>query len=297
VEAGNWAGEHPFGSGAIKDAACAGTYTPLPPPQPTPCSARSCKDPTTCPSPLTAATCNTTSGNWEAGAVSAADFDPKVYLGCGLDVQSLSANAGDKLRVSECGLISVSGATTFNGNPSIDLEFENVVGLKNQFYQEFLTTASPISGGVFDSATAQSVWSPSLLLCAQAITGNPSSYVLLYDCSIAAPVVNLPQGTMVAGGQSKSTEAVRSAVAGAGGDMNDPDLQTLPKKGIDGTPVPAVPSPNVPEAPTTPSNGSSGPAIPGWAIFLIVLACILIIIVIIVIVVLLAGGGGGAEKF
>jgi hypothetical protein len=298
VEAGNWDGEHPFG--ANKDVACAGNYKPTPPqPQPSACSSRNCTNTASCPSPHSAAVCNPTTGLWVINSnLALKDLENgQNYIQCGVQINGNLAASGEKIKISRCGSIHVNGTTTFTASPIPDIDFEGVDGLTPRYYQPFFTTTQPIIGGsTWGTPIVQNVFSPTVLLCSKTATGVNTSYIYLFDCGIANPTIKDPldDGSNLVQPVSSFSETIRPAEVGSGGDINDPDLQVLPKVPIDDLTPSGEPKP---ADENSSSNSSRGPRIPGWAIFLIVLAVLLIIAIIIVLIFLLFANSSKSERF
>jgi len=286
VEAGNYNSEHPFGDN--KDAACAKTYQPVPPPQPISCATRTCTDTAVCPSPIDGATCNTGTGAWEfTGNVAARQLhtDPK-YLPCKLKIIGDFSAGPEKLNLTTCGSIEVTGNVLLTGSPVIDMEFESRVQSVGDYIPFISATAT--TGGPWATPIAQNVFAPTVVLCVKAVTGSNTSYLFFYDCAVASPNIVLPDGGTVTSASSGS-ESTRPPQPGDDGDINDPDLQVNPRGNIDGITPPG-------EAPNS-GNETSGNRLPGWAIFLIVLACIIVVAVIILLIFLLFSSSGHAERF
>jgi len=140
-------------------------------------------------------------------------------------------------------------------------------------------------GGPWATPIAQNAWAPSIVLCTKAVTGSNTSYIYFYDCAIADPTIVLPDGgTIIA--TSQGSESTRPPQPNSDGDINDPDLQVNTPGSIEG-----------PLGPPPSNSSSGGTHIPGWGIFLIVLACIVVVAVIILIIFLLFGASGQSERF
>jgi hypothetical protein len=195
-------------------------------------------------------------------------------------------NAGpDKLNLTSCGFIQVTGNVLLTGSPVVDMEFE----ARPQGPGDYIPfiSASATQGGPWATPTAQNVWAPTLVLCVKAVTGSNTSYMFFYDCSVAAPNIQLPDGGNVISA-SQGSESTRPPQPNSDGDINDPDLQVNPKGSIDDF---------TPGGPNNNGNETSGNRLPGWAIFLIVLACIIVVAVIILLIFLVFASSGQAERF
>jgi len=281
--AGNWAGEHPFGTD--KDEVCAGTYV-VPPFEPQPVR-KGCND--GCASPVPGATCEA-SGAWKsAGPISISQLTQGVHCPFIID-GDFTGTGNDRLNVSVYGGITVTGAVQFNGSPGLALDFAGIDGLAPGHFQSVLNYSS--INGTFQAPVARRVSSPYTKLCAISVVGDTGALVYLYDCADEAAPENvptaLPQGAGTKTDQSEPSTSFNPANPALGGDTNDPDLNTEPKG-------PLVLPPGAPGAPGAPGSGDEG--LPGWAIFLIVLAVLIAIAVIIAIIFFLFTAGDDSERF
>jgi len=279
--AGNWAGEHPFGADQAK--VCAGTWTPPPfSPQPV---CQTCSN--GCPAPVAGATCDSTTGAWKIdGPVSISQITTDVN--CAFVINGdLTGTDQDRLNVSWCGGVTVTGAVQFSSNPGLELDYDGVSGIGPGSWKPFLNYTSIT--GTFRPPVAREVYSPLVELCAITVVGQTGSLVYLYDCLDAtAPQnipTNLPDGAGTKVNQTASgVKSYSPANPALGGDINDPDTNTEPKG--------ELPPPGEPLTPPGSSNG-----LPGWAIFLIVLAVLIVVAVIIALIFFLFTSGDNTERF
>jgi len=281
--AGNYAGEHPFGSDQA--AVCAGTYV-IPPYSPQPVC-KKCN--TGCLAPVQGATCDSNTGAWQStGPISISQITTPVE--CAYKITGdLTGADSDRLNVTVCGGITVTGTVTLTGTPGLELDYQGVSGLAPGSFQSFLNYTSIT--GAFKPPVAREVATPLVELCAITVVGDKGSLVYLYDCADATAPNNIPTALPKGGGtkvsQSASSTSFNPANPALGGDINDPDLNTQPKG-------PLVLPPGAPGAPGAPGSGGG---LPGWAIFLIVLAVLIAVAVIIAIIFFLFTSGDNTERF
>jgi uncharacterized membrane protein len=191
------------------------------------------------------------------------------------------------LNVTWCGGVTVTGAVTLQGNPGLELDFDGVAGLVPGTYKSFLNYTS-ITGGTFTPPVAREVASPLVELCAISVVGDKGSLVYLYDCADKTAPAAIPGALPQGGGnkvaQSTASTSYNPSNPALGGDINDPDLNVEPKG-------PFVP----PGGGGGGGEGSDG--LPGWAIFLIVLAVLIAVAVLIALIFFLATSGDNSERF
>jgi hypothetical protein len=196
----------------------------------------------------------------------------------------MSGNAGDRLNVSICGVVNVTGNVILAGDVGVELDFLQkapiLEGGALDRLQQFIAYGT-ITGGTWLPPVARNVFTPSLDLCSKSVKGDKGSFVYLYNCGIGNPTIPaLPGGSVLV---AASAGVETSNPPSNGGDINDPDLNT----GEKGTDLNNY----------VPPSGNGGGPLPGWAIFLIVLAVLIAVAIIIVIIFFVFVGKDDTERF
>jgi len=283
-EAGNYGSEHPFGANA--PSVCNRTFTiPFPQPQPV---CKTCQDPINCPKPSATATCSTY-GPQPSWVI---DGDTPIsslsYINCSTTINGqLTGGASDELKVTYCGSLFVNGAVTFTAPPALEFDMLSKGGVPqpgaNQQFMTFISGAAQ-----FQAPQLINVFTPSVDLSARVQSSVTSAYINFFATSNQGPApTSLPDGTTVVHNSAPS-ETIPPEGAGAGGTLID-----VNRPFFSGPTAPTRPG----ATPSTPSNGTkSGKGLPGWAIFLIVLACIIGVALLIGIIVLLISSSSKEER-
>jgi hypothetical protein len=283
-EAGNYNNEHPFQKDFV--SICNRSFViPFPTPQPV-CA--TCQDLKNCPAPTATATCVGTGasatwvvqGDTPISAITTVNCSTRI-------VGSLTGGSTDELRITYCGFLNVTGSISFSAPPRLEVSMLAKGGVAVPGAYIHIMT---FGGGspVFQEPFLLNVWSPSVDLSARAQSSAANTYINFFATSDQSPApTNLPPPDNSPVLQtSPPTETVPPPTPGAGDTLINPDR--TPPPGAPGFPA---------SGPAAPGNNSAKKkGLPGWAIFLIVLACIIGVVLLIGIIILLISSSGKEER-
>jgi len=289
-EAGNFKGETPFQTPANTAAICNRSFT-IPFPQPQPVCA-TCQDTTNCPAPNPSATCVGTGSSsiWVINGDTAISALTNP-INCSTTINgSLTGGATDELKITYCGSLFVNGAVSFTAPPEVEVDMLSKGGVATPGTQIPIMTF--LSGTpTFQAPFLTNTWTPSVDLSARVQSSVTSVYINFYATSNQGPApTSLPDGTTVLN-TSPGTETLPPPEQNAGGTLVNPDRPLYFGPSSPG-------SPGAPGAPGSPGSNKTkgGKGLPGWAIFLIVLACIIGVALLIGVIILLVSSSSKEER-